>query len=89
MENTFVGIVNGIEVTYEILFTFDNEELKRTYVAYTDHKKDLDGKENIYMGYVNPYVDDFELLPVESPEEINMFNDVLKQIQDKLSITQK
>ncbi len=85
MENTFVGVVNGIEVTYEILFTFDNEELKRTYVAYTDHQKDKDGKENIYMGYINPYANDFELLPVTTPEEISMFNDVLAEIQGKLS----
>jgi len=80
MDNTFVANVNGVDVKYEILFSFDNEELKRTYIAYTDHSKD-GGKENIYMGYIDPFNDEFSVLPVTTKEETQMFNDVLAEIK--------
>ena len=79
-EMNFIANVNGVEVKYDILFTFDNVELARTYIAYTDHKL-TDGKESIYMGYLDPYSDDFKVLPVASEEEKKMFDDVLNEIK--------
>ena len=35
---------NGNMVVCDILFTFDNEETKKSYIAYTDNTKDASGK---------------------------------------------
>ena len=35
----------GVEKEYEMLFTFDSDETKKSYMVYTDHDKDADGKE--------------------------------------------
>jgi len=35
---------NGNEVICDILFTFDNEETKKSYIVYTDNSKDAEGK---------------------------------------------
>ena len=37
----------GEEKTYEMLFTFDSDVTKKSYMVYTDHYMDKDGKEII------------------------------------------
>ena len=50
-KNTFtVKGDNGKEVTCEVLFTFDSEETKKSYIVYTDNTTDNDG--NVYS-YLN------------------------------------
>ena len=39
---------SGVEREYEMLFTFDSDETKKSYMVYTDHDKDADGKEKVY-----------------------------------------
>ena len=29
---------NGIEVEYEVLFTFESDETKKNYIVYTDNR---------------------------------------------------
>ena len=44
LENTF-KIINekGEEVVCDILFTFDSDETKKSYIVYTDNSKDENG----------------------------------------------
>ena len=39
MENNSFTMLNeaGEEVKYDVLFTFDNEETNKSYIAYTDN----------------------------------------------------
>ena len=34
---------NGKTIEYEILFTFDSDETKKSYIIFTDNNKDKDG----------------------------------------------
>ncbi len=71
---------DGKEVECEILFTFDNEDLRRSYVAYTDHSVTESGRENIYVASYDPIVGTGELEKITSQEELQMVQEVLEQI---------
>ena len=47
MKNNKIVLINeeGMEVEFEPLFTFDSDETKKSYIVYTNHEKDNDGKE--------------------------------------------
>lgn len=70
----------GKEVECEILLTFDNENLGRSYVAYTDHSVTESGRENIYVASYDPIVGTGELEQINAQEELQMFQEVLEQI---------
>ena len=39
---------NGIEVEYEVLFTFESDETKKNYIVYTDNRLDEDVNTRVY-----------------------------------------
>ena len=65
---------NGNLLEYNILFTFECEELGKHYIAYEDNE------EVISVVSYNPDVDLNKLEPIADEEELKMVNDVLKQI---------
>ena len=71
---------NGKEVEYEILFTFENEELRRQYVGYTDHSIGENGRKNIYVSAYDPIVGFGKLEDITTQEELEMVQNVLEQI---------
>mgnify|MGYP000033077141 CR=1 FL=1 len=71
---------DGKEVECDILFTFDNEELQRTYVGYTDHSIDQNNREVIYIAYYNMNAEKKELKEIQTQEELDMVHDVLEEI---------
>lgn len=79
MENTTIKIldVNGNMVEHKILFTFECEELGKSYIAYEG-----ESKQEICVASYDPEVDLNKLEPVTDPEELNMVNDVLNQIME-------
>lgn len=42
----------GKEVECEILFTFDSEETKKSYMVYTDNTTDKDGNVKVYASCI-------------------------------------
>ncbi len=62
---------NGKEVAMEILFTFDNEELGKKYVVFTNP--------NIENGetYASCYDEEGNLTPIETEEEWAMVEEVV------------
>ena len=48
-ENTLVIEKDGQEVVCDICFSFVSEDTKKRYIAFTDHTKDEEGNENIYV----------------------------------------
>ena len=65
-KNTFkIKGENGEEVTCEVLFTFDSEETKKSYIVYTDNTTDKDGNVRVYASVYNPDAQYTELMPIE------------------------
>ncbi len=70
---------DGQERNCDVLFTFDCEELGKTYIGFTDHTISENGRKNIYVKSYNPIVGT-KLEDVSTPEELEMIGEVLTQI---------
>lgn len=80
---TLVG-ENGIEVEYEMLFTFDSDDTKKSYMVYTDHEKDSDGREKVYASTYDPTGVDKDIKSIETQDEWNLIENILTSIQNKI-----
>ena len=83
-KNTFT-IINdeGKEVTCEILFTFDSEETKKSYIVYTDNTTDEEGNVKVYASVYNKESADAELLPIETEREWKIIETILESISEE------
>ena len=77
---TITILKDGKEVECDILFTFRNDNFKKQYVGYTDHSITKDGRKMIYVNSINPLSKDKVLEDITDPRELEMVQDVLKQI---------
>lgn len=77
---TITIMKNGKEVECEVLFTFENDELKKQYIGYTDHSIGENGRKNIYVSSYNPLLGTDKLEDIKTQEELDMVRDVLNQI---------
>lgn len=75
---------SGVEREYEMLFTFDSDETKKSYMVYTDHDKDADGKEKVYASIFDPTGLDKNIYPIESEKEWLTICNILNSIQAKI-----
>ena len=55
----------GVTMEYEILFTFDSEETKKSYIVFTDNNKDKDGS---VITYAATYSKDGDKLNLSETE---------------------
>lgn len=74
---------NGKEVTCEVLFTFDSDETKKSYIVYTDNTTDEEGNVRVYASIFNPNDEVTELKPIESEREWKIVETILESIQDE------
>lgn len=75
----------GQEVVCNVLFTFDNADESRHYIVYTDNTQDQEGNVKVYASmYDPPQEDQMELLPIETPEEWAVIEDILTSIQEEI-----
>lgn len=72
----------GKEVECEVLFTFESEETKKTYIVYTDNSVDQDGNTRVYASIYNPSEDETKLLPIETEKEWKIIQTVLDELQN-------
>jgi len=72
--------VDGVQKSYDVLFTFDSEDTNKSYIGYTDHSFADNGRKNIFFSAYNPLNPKMELEEVTDEREIAMVNDVLEQI---------
>ncbi len=84
MENTVVKILddNGNLVEHNILFTFECEELGKSYIAYDGNAIGSNAEQKICVASYDPNVDLNKLEPVTDTEELKMVNDVINQIME-------
>ena len=83
-KNTFTVMdENGKQITCEVLFTFDSEETKKSYIVYTDNTTDEDGNVRVYASVYRPDEENTELLPIESEREWKIVETILESIQEE------
>lgn len=74
---------DGKEIECEVLFTFDSEETKKSYMVYTDNTTDEDGNVRVYASVYNPNAENTELMPIESEREWKIVETILESIQEE------
>ena len=79
-------IVNdkGEEVECEILFTFDSDETKKSYIVYTDNTVDDNGSTKVYASIYDPTGQNPALAPIESEKEWLVIENILSSVQEKI-----
>lgn len=76
---------NGKEVVCDILFTFDNEETKKSYIVYTDNTKDEEGKIKVYASIYNPNEKNSKLEEIKTDKEWQYIDTILKTLQEEIT----
>ena len=85
-KNTFTVInEEGKEVVCNVLFTFDSDETKKSYIVYTDNTKDKQGNIQVYASIYDPKQEDnMELLPIETDKEWKVIETILESLQEEI-----
>ena len=73
----------GKEVECEVLFTFDSDETKNSYMVYTDNTVDEEGNTKVYASIYNPDQDETKLLPIETDKEWKIIETILEELQNE------
>ncbi len=83
-------IVNdkGEEVECEILFTFDSDETKKSYIVYTDNTLDENGSTKVYASVYDPTGQNPALMPIETEKEWLVIENILSSVQEKIDEAQ-
>lgn len=74
----------GVEIEYEVLFTFESEETKKNYIVYTDNTTDEEGNTKVYASIYTPDQAETELKPIETDKEWKIIETILEQIQEQV-----
>lgn len=74
----------GVDVEYEVLFTFESDETKKNYMVYTDNSKDEEGNIRVYASIYEPEKDETKLEPIETEEEWAIIQKILNQLQEEV-----
>lgn len=86
-KNTFTVINDeGKEIVCDVLFTFDSDETKKSYVVYTDNTKDENGNIRVYASIFNPNDNGAgtELLPIQTEKEWKVIEKILESLQEEV-----
>ena len=73
---------NGELVECETILTFEHTGTQKTYMVYTDNSKDIDGNIRVFASI---YEDNGTLAPIETNEEWDFIEKLLKDIQNTLN----
>lgn len=74
----------GKDVECEVLFTFESDETKKSYMVYTDYTKDSDGNTRVYASIYDPKEEEPNLIPIEDEKEWKIVETILDQLQTEL-----
>lgn len=73
---------SGSTVEYEILFTFDSDETKKSYIVFTDNTTNEDGSIVTYAATYDKTGESLELQDIETDEEWNLIEHLLSNIEE-------
>ncbi len=84
-KNSFTMINdNGEEVVFDVLFTFDNEETKNSYIVYTDNTKDETGNIKVYGSIYDPNDMNKKFEEITTEKEWKVIETILGTIQEEV-----
>ncbi len=91
-KNNKFTVINdeGKQIECEVLFTFDSDETKKSYIVYTDNTKDEIGNIKVYASIYDPNnMDDtkMSLEPIETEKEWNIIETILDSLQEEANNT--
>ena len=75
---------DGQEVICNVLFTFDSEETKKSYIAYTDNTLEEDGSIKAYAAVYHPEDLNKGFEPIETEKEWKVVETILSTIQEEV-----
>ena len=86
MENNTFKVINneGQEVVCDILFTFDSDETKKSYIVYTDNSKDEAGNIQVFASIYDPKQENPRLDPIETDAEWKIIETILDTLQEEI-----
>lgn len=86
LENGKIKITNdkGEELICDVLFTFDSDETKKSYIAYTDNTTDEAGNIKVYANTYDPTGESLALEPLTSDKEWKVIENILMSVQEKV-----
>lgn len=86
MEKNQFTILNdeGVEKTFDVLFTFDNDETKKSYVIYTDNTVDSNGNVEVYASTYDPKDPHSKLGEIKTEKEWKIIETILSSIQEEI-----
>lgn len=86
MEDKSFTLINdeGKEVKYDVLFTFDSDDTKKSYIAYTDNTYDEDGNISVYASTYDPNSEEMILGEITTDKEWKVIETILNTIQKEL-----
>ena len=73
---------NGNIIECDVLFTFDSDETKKSYIVYTDNTTDELGNIKVYANTYDPYSDSGSLGELETDEEWATIEQIFDSIKD-------
>lgn len=73
----------GEEIECDVLFTFDSEDTKKSYIVYTDNTKDELGNIKVYANTFDSDVENGDLGPIETDEEWATIEQIFASINNK------
>ncbi len=73
----------GKETECEVLFTFDSDETKKSYIAYTDNTVDESGNIKVYASIYTPNEEPMNLIPIETEKEWKIIETILNTLQEQ------
>ncbi len=84
-KNTFfIYDENDKPIEYKVLFTYDSDETKKSYIAYTDDTKDQKGNIKVYASIYEPNEKKVDLIPINTKQEWKIIQNILNSIEDKI-----
>ena len=73
----------GVEIEYEVLFTFESDETGKKYIVYTDNSTDDSGNVKVYASIYTGEGDSLVLEAIETDKEWKIIDKILGEIQNK------
>ena len=73
---------SGTTIEYEILFTFDSEETRKSYIVFTDNSLDEEGNIVTYAATYDKNGETLELQDIETDAEWNVIENLLASIEE-------
>lgn len=83
MDKQLLTKVNGEIKKYDIIIDFTSNDTNKNYVFYTDNTKNEKGELIIYMGSYIIEDDLYVINPIETDEEKELCNNILRDLKEE------